>query len=346
MLKVAILGGSGYTGLELLRILARHKGVEVGSVTSRQYSGKRIPEVFPCLRGYYDNLKFTEPSGFPGMDAELFFLSLPHGASQEVAPKLLKGGKRIVDLSADFRLKDPRVYEKWYGRHKSKGLLKYAVYGLPELFREEIKTASLVANPGCYPTSALLALAPFFNGDLRGVIDAGSIIIDSKSGVSGAGRAPTLETSFVEISEGFRAYKVASHRHTPEMEEVLKGLSGKNITLTFTPHLLPVARGILTTVYAGIKKPVKTAALLKYYKDYYRGEPFVRVCGDGTLPDIRFVRGSNYCDIGLEVDERTKRVIIISAIDNLVKGASGQAVQNMNIMSGFDEQEALNAPPV
>ena len=343
MLKVAILGGSGYTGLELLRILSRHKGVEVGSVTSRQHSGKYVMEVFPQLKGYYDGLKFVDPSVFFSIDAELFFCALPHGSSMEVAPPLMKKGKRIVDLSADFRIKDIKVYEKWYGKHKSKELLKKAVYGLPELYREKIKNASLVANPGCYPTGAILSLAPLVKS---GVIDTGSIIIDSKSGVSGAGRTPSLDTSFVEVEQGFKAYKVASHRHTPEMEEILGDIAKREINVTFTPHLLPVARGILTTAYATLKKPLLTRELLKLYAAYYKNEPFIRVCKEETFPNIKDVRGSNYLSVGLKADKRTKRVVIISAIDNLVKGASGQAVQNMNIMCGFDEKEALDAVPL
>ncbi|MBI5598366.1 MAG: N-acetyl-gamma-glutamyl-phosphate reductase [Deltaproteobacteria bacterium] len=352
MLKVAILGGSGYTGIELLRILSRHKSVKVEAVTSRQYKGRDVTEIFPSLRGFYDGLKFMEPADFSGIDAGFFFCAMPHGSSMEAVPGLLKNGNRVVDLSADFRIKQEKVYEEWYGaEHKAKGLLKDAVYGLPELYREKIKDAALVANPGCYPTGAILALAPLIK---QGVIAAGSIVIDSKSGVSGAGRTPALETSFAEVTEGFRAYKVASHRHTPEMEEILGDICGKAVTVTFTPHLLPVERGILSTVYAGIKKPAKTPIktptktndLIESFSSFYRDEPFVRICPAGTLPNIRDVRGSNFCDIGLVKDERAGRVIAISAIDNLTKGASGQAVQNMNIMCGFNETEALDVPPL
>ncbi len=342
-MKVSIVGGSGYTGFELLRILAGHTGAEVVSVSSRQYKGQGVTELFPSLRGFYDGLSFKDPSELGSDGGDIFFSALPHGASMEVVPGLLKAGKRVVDLSADFRLHDAGLYRKWYGEHGAKELLKDAVYGLPELHGERVKGASLVANPGCYPTSALLALAPVMGG---GLVETGSIVIDSKSGVSGAGRTPTPGSSFIEVAGGFKPYSVGSHRHTPEMEQELSLLSGGEVSITFVPHLLPVSRGILSTIYAGLKKDLSTAELLAAYREFYAGKPFVRVLPEGAFPNINQVRGSNYCDIGLVVDGEKKRLVVVSAIDNLVKGASGQAVQNMNLMCGMDETIGLTAAPM
>lgn len=343
MIKAAVLGASGYTGFELLRILSMHPGARVTKATSRQHKGSPIPEVFPALKGYYDGLAFSDPAEFSATDAEVVFSALPHGASQEVVPTLLKAGKRVIDLSADFRLKDPAVFNTWYGEHKSESLLKEAVYGLPELNRDKIKTARLVANPGCYPTGAVLALAPLMKA---GLVENNTIVIDSKSGVSGAGRGASLDTSFVEVSGAFKAYKVGSHRHTPEIEQELGALASLPVSVTFTPHLLPVSRGILTTAYANLKKSMTAKEAHKLYSDFYSKERFVRVMPEGKSPDIAQVRASNYCDIGVFSDEKKRRVIAISAIDNLVKGASGQAVQNMNIMTNTPEETSLLNPPV
>lgn len=342
MLNVAIFGASGYTGFELLRILASHGGVEVTAATSRQYRGKPVNEVFPSLRGFYDGLVFSDPEESGRVKADVAFSALPHGASQEVVPNLLNSA-RVIDLSADFRLRDVDVYRAWYGEHKAGALLSDAVYGLPELYRADIKGASLVANPGCYPTSAVLALAPLIKA---GLLDtAAPLIIDSKSGVSGAGRAAALGTSFVEVAAGFKAYKVGCHRHTPEIEQEISALAAKDLKITFTPHLIPVARGILTTAYAPLKECMDNKALHGVYEDFYNKERFVRVLPAGHYPDISFVRGSNWCDIGVYSNRAFKQAIVVSAIDNLVKGASGQAVQNMNIMFGFKEETALSAPP-
>lgn len=339
-MKVAVFGASGYTGLELLRILALHDGAEVVEATSRQYKGKKVSEVFPALRGFYDHLAFSDPGDVKSVKADLAFSAMPHGASQEVVPELLKGPK-VVDLSADFRLRDPGVYKAWYGEHKSTELLSQAVYGLPELKREEIKGARLVANPGCYPTSAVLALAPLAR---KGLLAEGTVIIDSKSGASGAGRNASIETSFVEVAGGFKAYKVGCHRHTPEIEQELSTAAGGPLGVRFTPHLIPASRGILTTAYADLNGEVSSSDLFSLYGEFYSGERFVRLLPECSFPDISQVRGSNFCDIGLFADR--KRVIVVSAIDNLVKGASGQAVQNMNLMFGFPEEKALLAPPL
>lgn len=342
MIKIAIFGGSGYTGFELLRLLAAHPEAEVIEVTSRQYKGQYIADVFPSLRGFYDGAIFSDPADFKTVAADISFSALPHGASQDVVPELLKRS-RVIDLSADFRLRDAGTYKAWYGEHKSAGLLKDAVYGLPELYREQIRRARLIANPGCYPTSAILALSPLARA---GLIQDNSVIIDSKSGVSGAGRGANLDTSFVEVSSGFKAYKVGSHRHTPEIEQELSLASGQTVSITFTPHLIPVSRGILTTAYAGLKKAMTTDEIHAMYSEFYGKEAFVRLMPAGRFPDISQVRCSNFCDIGVFSDPERKRAVIVSAIDNLVKGASGQAVQNMNIISGLNESTALLTPPV
>lgn len=344
MLKVAIVGASGYTGVELLRILYTHPEAAVTSVTSEQSAGKRISDVFPSLRGRCDLvLENLEPVRVADK-ADFIFTALPHKAAMEVVPTFLKLGKRVVDLSADYRLQDAKEYERWYEPHLNPALLKKAVYGLPELKRAKIAEAELVANPGCYPTSVILGLAPLLKNKL---IDPATIIADSKSGVSGAGRSAKVDNLFCEVNDGFKAYGVGgAHRHIPEIEQELSHLAGKKVTISFTPHLVPMDRGILSTIYAMPVKPASTAELLKVYHDFYKGEPFVRVLPVGSFPSTAHVRGANFCDIGLAVDERTGRVIVVSAIDNLVKGASGQAVQNMNIMNGFPENVGLEGLPL
>lgn len=347
MLKVAIAGASGYTGVELIRLLSKHPGVEITAITSEQSAGKNITSIFPSLTKVFEST--LEPLSIDNIaaKADLIFTALPHQKAMDVVPLFLNKGKKVVDLSADFRIKDAATYAAWYEEHKAPGLLKEAVYGLPELYRTEIKNARLVANPGCYPTSAILALAPLLK---NGLIDTSSIIIDSKSGVSGAGRSATQDTNFPEVNEGFKAYKVAEHRHTPEIEQELSLLSGTRITASFTPHLLPLTRGILSTVYASLGSQesgvrgwddLDDDAVIDLYKEFYKNEWFVRVYPKGSFPNVANVRGSNFCDIGLKLDKRTNRVVIVSAIDNLTKGASGQAVQNMNIMYGFPEDTAL-----
>jgi len=261
----------------------------------------------------------------------------------EVVPTFLKLGKKVVDLSADYRFRDPSVYEKWYEPHMNPDVLAKSVYGLPEIRRGEIAGADLVGNPGCYPTSVILGLAPLLR---NGMIDPSTIIADSKSAVSGAGRGAKVDTLFCEVNEGFKAYGVAAHRHTPEIEQELSLLAGEGVTISFTPHLVPMDRGILSTIYAGLSVDSSTSELLALYRDFYKNEGFVRILPEGAYPSTLYVRGSNFCDIGLTLDRRTGRVIVISAIDNLVKGASGQAVQNMNIMNGFPENLGLDALPL
>jgi N-acetyl-gamma-glutamyl-phosphate reductase len=344
MLKVAVVGASGYTGIELIRILHNHPEVAVTSVTSEQSAGKRLSEVFPSLRNRYDLvLEALDPERI-AEKADIIFTALPHKAAMEVVPVFLQAGRNVIDLSADYRLHDAAEYAAWYETHLNPELLPEAVYGLPELRREEIAAARLVANPGCYPTSIILALMPLLKG---GVIDPASIIADSKSGVSGAGRGAKVDSLYCEVNEGFKAYGVGGlHRHIPEIEQELSLLAGSKTTISFTPHLVPMDRGILSTVYSVPHAPVTAEQIHALYEDHYDGEAFVRVLGLGDFPSTAFVRGSNFCDIGIAVDKRTGRIIVISAIDNLVKGASGQAVQNMNIMCDFPEIMGLELMPV
>jgi len=344
MLKVAVVGASGYTGVELIRILHNHPEVAVTSVTSEQSAGKLLSDVYPSLRGRYD--KILEPL-VPERIAEkvdIIFTALPHKAAMEVVPSFLAAGKIVIDLSADYRLHDPAVYAAWYDRHLNPELLSAAVYGLPELRREEISAARLVANPGCYPTSIILGLMPLLK---EGLIDTASIIADSKSGVSGAGRGAKVDSLYCEVNEGFKAYGVGGvHRHIPEIEQEISLLAGKNTMISFTPHLVPMDRGILSTIYAAPLNSITAADLHALYEEQYDGEAFVRVLNQGEFPSTAFVRGSNFCDIGITLDKRTGRIIVVSALDNLVKGASGQAVQNMNIVCDFPETMGLELIPL
>ncbi len=340
MLNVAIVGASGYTGLELIRILHCHPEVAVTCLTSEQSAGKKISDVFPTLRGRCDLLLENLEPVRVSEKADVIFTALPHKAAMEVVPTFLKLGKKVIDLSADYRLSDPAVYGEWYEPHLNPANLKKAVYGLPEIRRSKIKGAKLVANPGCYPTSIILGLAPLLK---KGLIQHQSIIADSASGVTGAGRSAKVDSLYCEVNEGFRAYGAGGvHRHTPEIEQELSLLAGESLKITFTPHLVPMDRGILSTIYAAPLKELTTSQLVALYEDFYRGEPFVRVLPQGSLPSTAFVRGSNFCDIAPLVDLRTGRIIIVSAIDNLVKGASGQAVQNMNLVCGFPETTGLD----
>jgi len=339
MITVAIVGASGYTGLELIRLLDRHPEVMITSVTSEQSAGKPISDLFPTLRGRCDLLLEPLEPAVIAAKAELIFTALPHQAAMLVVPTFLEAGRKVVDLSADYRLHDPAVYGAWYEEHKNPELLQAAVYGLPELRRETIRSACLVANPGCYPTSIILGLKPLLDA---GLIDSATIIADSGSGVSGAGRSAKVDSLYCEVNEGFKAYGVGGlHRHTPEIEQELSELAGQPVTITFTPHLVPMDRGILSTIYATPTRAVTTDELVALYAAAYRDEPFVRPLAKGQLPSTAFVRGSNFCDIGVTVDSRTNRVIVVSAIDNLVKGASGQAIQNMNLLCSFPEMQGL-----
>ncbi|HPL96005.1 MAG TPA: N-acetyl-gamma-glutamyl-phosphate reductase [Smithellaceae bacterium] len=342
-IKAAVFGASGYTGQELIRILSGHPEAELTAVTSRRYAGVAVAKVFPSLAGFTSLVyQDASPQEIARM-CDVVFLALPHGVSMGVAPAFVEAGRKVIDLSADYRLRDLTVYEKWYAAHKSAGLVPEAAYGLPELYRSKISEARLVANPGCYPTSVILALAPLLKNSL---IEVNSIIADSASGVSGAGRDPVVGSLFCEVDGGYKAYKVGKHRHTPEIEQELGELAGEQFPVTFTPHLLPVKRGILSTIYANLKRDISTAGLRDICASFYEKEKFVRVLPAGDIPNISSVCGSNYCDIGVVCDTRTNRVIVLCAIDNLVKGAAGQAVQNMNIVFGMPEESGLAAAPV
>jgi len=343
MINVAIIGASGYTGVELVRILCNHPQINLTAATSRQYANQPLGQVFPNLRKktnlICENLTTDELCA----RADFFFTAVPHKTAMNIVPDLLAAGKKVVDLSADFRLRDVSVYEQWYQPHSAAELLKEAVYGLPELYREKIRTARLIANPGCYPTSIILGLAPLLKA---GCIEPQSIIADSKSGTTGAGRSAQVGSLFCEVADGFRAYKVGgTHRHTPEIEQEINTFLQEPVRISFTPHLLPISRGILSTVYAQLKPGIRYADIKHCYDQMYALEPFIRVLPEDTFPATQYVRGSNFCDIGFKVDTRTNRVIILSAIDNIVKGAAGQAVHNMNLMCGFDETSGLETAP-
>lgn len=343
MLRVGIIGASGYTGVELARILSTHPDCELTVVTSRQYAGQPLSSVFPSLRKRIDLICENPTLDTIAEKADFFFTAVPHKTAMDIVPTLLSHKKKIVDLSADFRLRNAQVYEQWYQEHSCPDILNNAVYGLPELYRDKIKETALAANPGCYPTSVILGLAPLLREKL---IDPKGLIIDSKSGTSGAGRTASTSTLFCEVHDGFRAYKVGgTHRHIPEMEQELSTLAEQEITITFTPHLLPISRGILSTMYVDLNEKADIAMVQSLYEKTYRDEPFVRICPQGTLPATQHVRGSNCCDIGLQYDPRTERCIVLSAIDNIAKGAAGQAIQNMNLMNGFDETQGLMGAP-
>ncbi len=335
MIKVSVLGATGYAGIELVRLLANHPKVKIMHLVSKSYAGKPLAEVYPSFKNVLDITLEDMDADAVTADSDVVFTALPHGASKEVIPLLVSKGVRVIDFSGDYRYKDKDVYEKWYGEpHSSPELLAQSVYGLCELHRDEIRKTSLVGNPGCYTTCAILALAPLVG---KGLIDPVSIIIDAKSGVTGAGRSAALDYSFCECTENMKAYKIATHRHTSEIEQELSAIAGQQITLSFTPHLIPLKRGILATCYANLKKTASAKDLIDLFKAYYKDEKFVRIYEEGELPETNHVAGSNFVDIGLAVDSRLNRVVVVSCLDNIVKGAAGQAVQNMNILFGEDE---------
>ena len=349
-IPVGLVGVTGYTGMELTRVLAGHPGLELVRATSRSEAGRSLAELYPYLSGPGDlgrmgGLTVTQPDPADLASAcRLVFLAVPHKTAQEIASALIKLGVKVVDLSADFRLRDKATYEKWYATpHTEAGLLAEAVYGLPELYRAQMAKARLIANPGCYPTSAILGLAPALQA---GLIHTDDIIIDAKSGTSGAGRKASVGTLFCEVADSFRAYNLTKHRHTPEIEQEVSLLAGGNIALSFNTHLLPIDRGILSTIYTRLKKPMGLADVHAVFAARYADEPLVRVLPAGTLPETRWVRGTMFCDIGLAVDERIGRLIVLSAIDNLCRGASGQAVAGANLMLGLPEAEGLPLAPL
>ena len=336
-LSVAVLGATGYAGVELLRILIRHPRVKLAAVTSQQYAGRRVSDIYPSLAGRCDlTLEELRVDNIASC-SDLAFAALPHETSMDVVAGLLERRKRVIDLSADFRLHDPEAYQRWYRPHKIPRLLREAVYGLTEIHREAIKKARLVANPGCYPTGAVLGLAPLFSKKLV----RKTVVIDAKSGVTGAGRSSAVDLSFSEVNENFKAYNVGVHRHMPEIEQELGELGGTAVSVLLAPHLVPMSRGILSTMYVEFTKAPEEAVLAKLYRNFYRDEPFIRILPAGTFPQTKDVRGSNDCAIGFRYDSRTERLVVITAIDNLVKGAAGQAVQNMNLMYGWPETVGL-----
>lgn len=342
MIRVGVIGATGYAGAELVRILCGHPDIEVTILTSRQYAGVKFDEIFPSMTGSVNLVCEALSVDRVSESADVIFTALPHKIPMKIVPELISRDKKVIDLSADFRFKDPATYEAHYQQHTAKDLLKKSVYGLCEIYFDKIKNAVLVGAPGCYPTSVLLPLLPLLK---HSYIATHNIVADSKSGVSGAGRSLSLTTHFCEANESFKAYKAAEHRHNPEMEEVLTIEVGRPVHLTFVPHLVPMSRGILTTLYTTSIKDVGHKDIEDCLTAFYSGRPFVRICKENRLPDTRNVRGTNYCDIGFKLDKRNNRLILISAIDNLVKGAAGQAVQNMNIMLGLDETAGLKVVP-
>jgi N-acetyl-gamma-glutamyl-phosphate reductase len=342
MIRAAVAGATGYAGAELVRILSGHPGVELTVITSRQFAGQRFDRIFPAMAGRV-HLVCEELNDERVCDrADVLFTALPHKLPMNVAPAILKRGRRLIDLSADFRFNDAAVYEAVYQPHASRELLSEAVYGLSEVYTSQIRAARLIGNPGCYPTSVLLPLIPLVRS---GLIDVEGIVADCKSGVSGARRSLSLTAHYGEVNESFKAYKVAAHRHNPEMETYLGREAGRPVTLTFVPHLVPMTRGMLATIYARPAVGVTAQTVQECLSAFYADRPFVRLRPAGMPPDTLHVRGSNYCDIGFVVDDRTQRLILMAAIDNLVKGAAGQAVQNMNLMFGLDEAAGLTQIP-
>jgi N-acetyl-gamma-glutamyl-phosphate reductase len=342
MTRVAVVGATGYAGAELVRILAGHPHAELTVLTSRQYAGSRFDHVYPAMAGRIELVCREYSPDQICEDADLVFMALPHKLPMAFVPDILKQGKKVVDLSADFRFNDGDLYESVYQPHTARELLDSTVYGLCEIYADQIKTAALIGNPGCYPTSVLLPLVPLLK---QGLLDPATLIADSKSGVSGAGRSLALAAHYCEVNESFKAYKVAAHRHNPEMNAILSRETGQAVSITFVPHLVPMTRGMLTTIYAAPAPGLTKKDIIDCYRKAYHRRPFIRLCPEDRLPDTLHVRGTNFCDIGFKLDENNRRLILISAIDNLVKGAAGQAVQNMNLMLGFDETAGLlNVP--
>jgi N-acetyl-gamma-glutamyl-phosphate reductase len=336
MVKVGIVGGTGYTGVELLRLLVTHRDVEVVAITSRAECGRRVDDLFPNLRGHYD-LAFSEPDVQVLAACDMVFFATPHNVAMNLVPELLAAGTRVIDLSADYRIRDASLWSRWYGEaHASPGLLAEAVYGLPEFNREKIATAHLVACPGCYPTSVQLGFMPLL---ARGLIDHEHLIASSASGVSGAGRQAKIDNLLSEVADSFKAYGVNGHRHLPEIEQGLSDIAVQSVKVTFVPHLLPIVRGIHSTLYARLHDDTLDVQAL--YEEWYADEPFVDVLPAGVFPQTRTVKGANRCQISVAVPQQRDTVVVMATVDNLVKGASGQAVQNMNIMLGLDERAGL-----
>lgn len=343
MIKAGVVGATGYAGAELVRLLAGHPEVELSILTSRQFADVRFDAVYPAMAGVVDNTCEQLSVERLSEKCDVVFTALPHKIPMEIVPGLIARGTKVVDLSADFRFSDAGQYEAHYQRHTAGDLLKKAVYGLSEVYAEAVAATDLVGNPGCYPTSTLLPLVPLLKNEM---LDTASIVVDSKSGVSGAGRSLAISSHFCEVNESLKAYKVATHRHNPEIDAVLSREAGRAVSVTFVPHLVPMTRGMFTTIYAAPRDNLSLADVRSCLEAFYQGRPFVRIVGPERLPDTRHVRGTNYCDIGFTLDAPRRRIILMAAIDNLVKGAAGQAVQNMNIMFGRDESAGLMAVPL
>ncbi len=340
MIKVGIVGGTGYTGVELLRLLAGHSDVRVVAITSRKEAGMPVAEMYPSLRGAYD-LCFSDPADAGLNQCDVVFFATPNGIAMEQAAALLAAGVRVIDLAADFRIKDVAEWERWYGmKHAAPNLIAEAVYGLPEVNREQIKSAQLIANPGCYPTAVQLGFIPLLKAE---AVDPQYLIADAKSGVSGAGRKAEVHSLLAEAGDNFKAYGVAGHRHLPEISQGLARVNNSAIGLTFVPHLTPMIRGIHATLYARLSKDIDVQAL---FEQHYANEPFVDVLPAGSHPETRSVRGANVCRIAVHRPQGGNTVVVLSVIDNLVKGAAGQAIQNMNIMFGFAENKGLTSLPL
>lgn len=342
-MNISIIGATGYSGVELIRLLLTHPEANIVAVYSNSQTGKAMQEVYPHLTHIFTDDLAEIDCGRIRNEADVVFIATPSGVSGKLVPQLMDGKLKVIDISGDFRLATPELYTRWYGKETAaQEYIDQAVYGLSEWNADAIRETKLLANPGCYPTATLLSLLPLLKADL---IDGKSIIVDAKSGVTGAGRGLSLGTHFCEVNESISAYKVGKHQHTPEIEQTLTQLTGKEAVISFTPHLVPMNRGILTTAYASLKEGVTAEQVAEAYADAYEGKPFVRL-RPGAYPKTKEVYGSNYCDIAWHVDERTGRVIVLGVIDNVVKGAAGQAVQNMNLMFGLPETTGLAFTPV
>jgi len=342
LINVSVLGATGYAGIELVRLLRAHPEVDEINLVSQNYANKPISEVYPNFKGFLNINCIDMDLSLIAQKSDIVFASLPHGVSADTVKTLRQSGCRVIDLSGDFRYKSAEKYEEWYKiKHPYPEMLNESVYGLPELHREKIRNAKLIANPGCYTTCSILGLSPLAAGK---AIELDSIVIDAKSGASGAGRGLSIGLHFCEVNESIKAYGVTTHRHTSEIEQELSALTGQEILLSFTPHLLPVNRGILCTMYAKLNNLYTFEQIHGLYADFYKNEPFVCLYEEGIFPEVKFVNGSNACHIGFAIDKRLNRIIVIAALDNLIKGAGGQAVQNMNILFGFDETLGLSQP--
>ncbi|HHT97286.1 MAG TPA: N-acetyl-gamma-glutamyl-phosphate reductase [Clostridiales bacterium] len=344
MIKVGIIGATGYAGQELVRLLMGHKDVTIKYYSSKSYVGKRYDEVYPNMLNIVGDICVEDNLVDMAKEVDVIFTATPHAYISSLINEDILSNAKVIDLSADFRLNNQAVFEKWYNiKHESFQFVEEAVYGLSEIYRDDIKNARLIANPGCYPTCSILSLYPLLK---EGLVDKDSIIIDAKSGVSGAGRSVSLNTIYCEVNESMKAYGISTHRHAPEIEEQLSMACGNDIAINFTPHLVPMNRGIYTTAYANLLSNYSYDEVKEIYNKYYKNENFIRILEEGVYPETKWVEASNYMDINFKIDNRTNRIIVVSAIDNLVKGAAGQAVQNMNIMFGLKENEGLNIVPI